>query len=93
MWQELERVSDRGTQYRIRKHLVVYGPDGQPVVFHGRVASVHPDGRIGRMRLDENGQQVHISAGDFHQRALRRDENLAVHVAFNYLGPIAIPAR
>lgn len=91
-WQELERVSDRGTQYRIRKHLIVYGPTGQPATFHGRIASVHPDGRIGRMRLDENGQQVHISAGDFRQRALRRDENLAVRIAFNYLGPIAIPA-
>lgn len=91
-WQELERVSDRGTQYRIRKHLIVYNVTGKPAIFHGRIASVHPNGRTGRMRLDENGQQIHISAGDFRQSALRRDENLAIHVAFNYLGPIAIPA-
>jgi len=54
---------------------------------------VHPEGRTGRMRLEENGQQIHISAADFGLRALRRDENLEVWIAFNYLGPIAVPAK
>jgi hypothetical protein len=93
VWQQLEEASDRSNPSRIRKHLVMHGPGHRPVTFRGRIASVHPNGRTGRMRLDENGQQVHISATDFGVRTLRRDENLEVCVAFNYLGPVAIAAE
>jgi hypothetical protein len=70
-------------------------PDGTPMEFTGRVASATPDGRRGRVWVDQLRAEVDFVPLRFSPEAYRSKNEVvpAFHIGFNYRGPIADPIR
>lgn len=70
-------------------------PDGTPTEFTGRVASATPDGRRGKVWVDQLKAEVDFVPLRFSPDAYRSKNEVVptFHIGFNYRGPIADPIR
>ncbi len=70
-------------------------PDGTPREFTGRVASATPDGRRGKVWVDQLRAEVDFVPLRFSPEAYKSKNEVVptFHVGFNYRGPIADPIR
>jgi hypothetical protein len=70
-------------------------PDGTPRGFTGRVASAAPDGRRGKVWVDQLRAEVDFVPLRFSPDGYRSKNEVlpTFHIGFNYRGPIADPIR
>lgn len=70
-------------------------PDGTPREFTGRVAFATPDGRRGKVWVDQLRAEVDFVPLRFSPEAYRSKNEVVptFHIGFNYRGPIADPIR
>lgn len=90
-------VLDRESAGMSRRIIATYlasNPDGTPGKFTGQVRSVTPDGRHGRVWVDQLGIEMHFIPYRFSVERLDRGDALPeFHIAFNMRGPYADPVR
>lgn len=95
--EEFHRVGNLGSEITRRVVLSYTASDGQgePLLFTGRVSWATPDGRRGKIWVDQLATDVefvplHFSSQDYRSK----DEPMPTfHISFNYRGPLADPVR
>ena len=91
VWRNLSRDTDFDDRRRVVRKLIVTGASGQPVLFRGRLAATRTPGHWS-VELDGSPARVDLLERDFRGQTLRLGgEVREFRVAFNYLGPIAVP--
>ena len=80
---------------RVYLSYLASNPDGTPTEYTGRVASATPDGRRGRVWVDQLKTEVAFVPIKFSPDAYRSKNEVVptFHIGFNYRGPIADQIR
>jgi hypothetical protein len=94
---EYRRLGSLGLDVGRRVYLayLASNPGGTPREFTGRVAWATPDGRRGRIWVDQIKAEIDFVPLRFSPEAFRNKNEVVptFHIGFNYRGPIADPIR
>lgn len=94
---EFRNLGSLGLDVSRRVYLayVASNADGTPREFTGRVASATPDGRRGRVWVDQLRTEIDFVPLRFSPESYRSKNEVVptFHIGFNYRGPIADPIR
>jgi hypothetical protein len=78
---------------RIKKFYLFSNSDGQPKIFNGLIDTpIGPRSTSGRVIVTEWNKKVKIFYADF-RREFPKDESIDFYIAFNFIGPLAIPVK
>lgn len=91
IFNNLEGTSYQLGKRRIIKSYLASNSKGNPIKYHGTVYFVSDDGKKGQIYVEEIRKLVHFVPRDFNRPNIEKDEALEFYLAFNFIGPIAIP--
>jgi len=92
MFRELESESDYGrVPGRTKKRYLASNGDGTPRVFNGIVKSTPRYSRKGELYTEEIRTYINFYPTEFNRPTIQMNESLKFAIAFNFIGPIAVP--
>lgn len=94
IFRELEREREVQSVRRLALSYVLSTPQGRPQIFSGIVSKVTQDGKKGWVHIPHIGREIPFNPREFNKPDIREREALNnFRIGFNYIGPIADPAR
>lgn len=94
IFRELEHIPNYWSgRRRIIRSYIASNPNGTPMVFDGTVMWASDDGKKGELYVDKLRRYIRFVPREFSRPSANEHETISgFHIAFNFIGPIALSA-